>query len=58
MIIDLSVDSMLFLIASSLHTCHNLAKWLSHYFILLSFPFLFFFYLDLLYKEGVWESVT
>ena len=45
MIIDLSVDSMLFLIASSLHTCHDLAKWLSHYFILLSFSFLFFSFL-------------
>jgi len=38
--------------------CHDLAKWLSHYFILLSFSFLFFSYLDLLHKEGVWESIT
>jgi len=37
--------------------CHNLAKWLSHYLILLSFSFLFFSYLDLLYKEEVWESI-
>jgi len=37
--------------------CHDLAKWLSHYFILLSFSFLFFSYLDLLHKEEVWESV-
>jgi len=35
-----------------------LAKQLSHYFILLSFSFLFFSYLDLLYKEEVQKSVT
>jgi len=34
--------------------CHNLAKQLSHYL----FFFFFLFLLDLLYKEGVWESVT
>ena len=32
---------------------HNLAKQLSYYFILLSFDFLFFSYLDLLYKKEV-----
>jgi len=36
--------------------CHSLAKWLSYYLFL---PlFLFFSYLDLLHKEGVWESIT
>jgi len=33
--------------------CHDLAKWLSHYLYFFSFLFL----LDLLHKEGVWESV-
>jgi len=28
--------------------CHDLAKWLSYYFILFFFSFLFFSYLDLL----------
>ena len=32
---------------------HNFAKQLSYYFILLSFDFLFFSYLDLLYKKEV-----
>jgi len=35
----------------SIHRCHDLAKQLSHYLFL--FP-----YLDLLHKEGVWESIT
>ena len=34
--------------------CHDLAKQLSHYLFLFSFYFL----LDLLYKEEVWESIT
>jgi len=37
--------------------CHNLAKWLSHYLFYFSFSFLFSFYLDLLHKKGVQESV-
>jgi len=33
--------------------CHDLAKQLNYYFILLYFILLFFSYLDLLYKEEV-----
>ena len=38
--------------------CYDLAKWLSHYLYFFPFLFLFSSYLDLLHKEGVWESVT
>ena len=37
--------------------CYNLVKQLSHYLYFFSFSFLFS-HLDLLHKEGVWESIT
>jgi len=40
------------------HFCYDLTKQLSYYLYFFSFLFLFFSYLDLLYKKGIWKSIT
>ena len=40
------------------HSCYDLTKQLSYYLYFFSFLFLFFSYLDLLYKKGIWKSIT
>jgi len=37
-------------------TCHDLAKWLSHYLFFFFFSFLFL--LDLQLQDGAWKSIT